>query len=227
MRPSGSARGIGEDEGWAQVGVFVEDGPEGEKRRALVAEAVAENANDYSQLNVEAGYHYPAGAMVPDQTPLHPDASSPIHYRPTTRPGHHLPHVWVRRVDGVVREEPVSTLDLVGQGGFTLFVDPAAANTWFEAAQAATDDGGMSVTVVVVDDAEQEWVRVRQVDTGGAVLVRPDRKVCWRATDTPTDPATALREAVHVVLGGGQAATDDPAEPDLERIRRAASRLAQ
>jgi 2,4-dichlorophenol 6-monooxygenase len=229
--PIGAALGLGpgvrEDEGWAQVEVFVAEGPKGEKRRALVAEAIADNANDYSQLNVEAGYHYSTGAMVPDGTPPPAGAASPIHYRPTTRPGHHLPHVWVRHVDGIVRDEPVSTLDLVAQGGFTLFVDPAVADEWGVAARATTDDGGLPVTVVVVDGAEEEWLRVRQVDSGGAVLVRPDRKVCWRVTDTPADPATALREAVHVVLGGGQASTEDPAEPYLERIRLAASRLAR
>ena len=111
--PIGTALGLGptvtEEEGWAQIGLFVSDTPEGEKRRAQVAEAVAANANDYSQLNVEAGYYYQAGAVVADGTPPPGGHASPIAFLPVTRPGHHLPHVWLHHVPGA----PVSTLDLV------------------------------------------------------------------------------------------------------------------
>ncbi len=219
--------GVDEDEGWDQVRVFVEHGAEGEKRRALVAEAVAENANDYSQLNVEAGYHYVAGALVPDGSPMPATAASPIHYRPSTRPGHHLPHVWVRHVDGAERDRAVSTLDLVGREGFTLIVDPAAADVWTQAAHVASGDGGLPVAVVVISGDEEEWVGVREVGPEGSVLVRPDRKVCWRVTDLPEDPGSALRDALRAVRSGGQAPDADPAQPYLERIHRAADRLAR
>jgi 2,4-dichlorophenol 6-monooxygenase len=64
----------------------------------MVADAVSENAKDYSQLGVEAGYCYEAGALVPDGAPPPVGHDSPIAYLPTTRPGHHLPHVWLRHV---------------------------------------------------------------------------------------------------------------------------------
>ncbi len=102
--PIGAALGLRpemtEEEGWKEIGVFVSDGAAGDERRAAVAEAVAENANDFSQLNVEAGYFYQAGALIPDGTPPPADHDSPIIYRPTTRPGHHLPHVWLHHADG-------------------------------------------------------------------------------------------------------------------------------
>ena len=42
------------------------------------------------------------------------------------------------------------------------------------------------------------------ISPSGALLVRPDGFVCWRAASLTTDPAAALREA----LGRGLAALD-------------------
>ena len=61
----------------------------------------------------------------------------------------------------------------------------------------------------------------------GALLVRPDRKVAWRAVVLPADPAHELRDALGVVLRGGDAPAEDPAEPYLVRIRAAASVLVR
>jgi len=225
-RPIGIALGLApgktEAEGWAEIGVFASDTPAGEQRRALVAKAVAENANDYSQLNVEAGYAYDAGALVHGGSPLEPGHRSPIDYRPTTRPGHHLPHVWLGPTSG----QRTSTLDLVATDGFTLFVASSAASTWEDAAEAAVRVTGYPVAVVVVPDADKAWAAVSEVAQTGAVLVRPDRKVAWRTIALPADPTAELAGVVREVLGGGCAPTGgDPAEPFLERIRQAALRL--
>jgi 2,4-dichlorophenol 6-monooxygenase len=225
--PIGTALGLGpavtEEEGWAQIGVFVSDTPVGDLRRAEVAAAVAANASDYSQLNVEAGYCYEAGALVPDCTPPPDGHASPIDFRPVTRPGHHLPHVWLRHVPAA----PVSTLDLVDPGAFTLFTGESAAPAWRAAAAVAQEMSGFPVTLVSVPAADTEWAAVREVTASGAVLVRPDRKVGWRIASVPPDPARALGEAVAAILGGGT--TDDGpdrADPFMERIRQAAGRLS-
>jgi 2,4-dichlorophenol 6-monooxygenase len=216
----GLAPGQSEDEGWAEIAVFCSDTPEGEQRRKEVAAAVAENANDYSQLNVEAGYAYEAGALVPDGTAPPLGHESPIVYQPTTRPGHHLPHVWVHP-DGAA--DPVSTLDLVVPGRLTLLVGPAGAPAWERAALAAADVSAFPVSVVVVPDGA--WAAVREVDGTGAVLVRPDRKVAWRAATAPTDPAAARpgpRPARHRRENERWTTMSEPV-PDpgpLERLRR-------
>jgi 2,4-dichlorophenol 6-monooxygenase len=229
--PIGTALGLGpgmtEEEGWQQIGVFAGDTPAGDKRRAMVAEAVAENANDYSQLNVEAGYAYEAGALLPDGTPPPAGHASPITYQPTTRPGHHLPHVWLRHVDGASADRPVSTLDLVDPDAFTLFTGPAAAADWRDAAAAAQRSRGFPVSVVVVPDEDTAWSSVREVTGSGAVLVRPDRKVGWRIA-APSDPSAELGAALAAILDGGSGPpAADPAAPLLERIRRAAGRLSR
>jgi 2,4-dichlorophenol 6-monooxygenase len=221
----GLAPGVTEAEGWAQMGIFTSDTADGDKRRAAVAEAVAENANDYSQLNVEAGYGYEAGALVADGTPPPAGHASPIDYGPTTRPGHHLPHVWLRHT-GASPDHPVSTLDLAGAFAFTLFTSPAGVPAWRDAATAAARSQDFGVSVVVVPDEDTDWARVREVTGTGAVLVRPDRKIGWRIGAAPPDPAAELSAAVAAILSGGPAPDgDDPAEPFMQRIRHAAARL--
>lgn len=221
--PIGAALGLGpgqtEEEGWREIAAFACAGPEGEERRRRVGAAVAENAKDYSQLGVEAGYAYPAGAFVPDGSPPPPGLDDPIDYRPTTRPGHHLPHVWVHRGGG----PPVYTLDLVSPTAFTLFTGPAAAARWRVAAAAC----GFPVGVVEIPAGDRGWAAVREVGDTGAVLVRPDRKVGWRAATEPTDAGAELEAALGVILRGGpRPCGADPAEPYLERIRSAAKRLS-
>jgi 2,4-dichlorophenol 6-monooxygenase len=194
-----------------------------------VAEVVAENAKDFSQLNVEAGYFYQAGALIPDGSPPPPDHDSPIIFRPTTRPGHHLPHVWLQYVDGAAPGTPASTLDLVATGALTLFTGPRAAPAWRDAAAAAARSAGYPVPVVVIPDEDADWTSVREVSATGAVLVRPDRKVAWRVSAAPDDPGAELSAAVALVLAGGPpgAGDDDPARPLLDRIRLAADRLTR
>jgi len=225
--PVGAALGLRptltEEEGWAEVALFTSDTPEGERRREAVAEAVADNAMDYSQLNVEAGFEYPAGAFVPDG-PFEPEEGrSPIDFTPGTKPGTHMPHVWLRHTAGTSAEAPVSSITLAQTSNFTLFVDPSASAQWSEAAAAEV----WPVSVVVVSEADTEWAEVREVGAGGAVLVRPDRKVAWRSVTLPADPKGALAEALQSVLAGGFSLPEDPAEPALKRIREAAKRLVR
>lgn len=200
----GLAKGQSEEEGWAQIALWAGDSAEGAQRRAAAATAVAHNAEDYSQLNIEAGFAYEAGAMIPDGTPPPPGHDSATEFHPTARPGHHIPHVWLDRAG-----DRVSTSDLVAPVGLTLVVDAAHARAWREAAEAV---GGVRLTVVEVGDTladpSGEWTSVRGTDTGGALLVRPDRHIAWRAATVPSDPAAELSAALRRLL---HTAPDSPA----------------
>jgi 2,4-dichlorophenol 6-monooxygenase len=192
----GLARGQSEDEGWRQIAVWAGDTAEGARRRAAAAAAVAHNAEDYSQLNIEAGFAYEAGAVIRDGTPLPPGHDSATEFEPTARPGHHIPHVWLHR-PGV----RVSTSDLVAPLGMTLFVDAMHAAVWRHAAKAVT---GAPLTVVEVGgafaDPAGEWASVRGTAPDGAVLVRPDRHVAWRTAAAPADPAAELTAVLRRLL---------------------------
>lgn len=93
-------------------------------------------------------------------------------------------------------------------GGFTLF---CARAEWRALAQAAAAKAGVRIDVALTGlqgadaaalrDADGTWARLRQVNEGGAVLVRPDTHVAWRVVDMPAEPALALAAALGSVLG--------------------------
>lgn len=196
----GLYRGIGVEQGWEEIAVWAGDTPDGERRRAAAADAIAANRENFSQLGVEAGFTYREGALVPDDVSASARMSA-SEYVPNTSPGHHVPHVWVTQ-----GEERVSTSDLVAPTGLTLFVDPTVDKLWSSAALTASRTIGAPITVVSIgrdgdyEDPSSEWARSREVNEGGAVLVRPDRHVAWRTHAVPERQAAVLTEAMRAVL---------------------------
>lgn len=186
----GLRAGLTEEQGWAEIARWAEDSAEGERRRAAAAVAVAHNVEDYSQLNIEAGFAYASAAVLDDGSPPPPGHDSATQFVPTARPGHHVPHVWLDRCGS-----QVSTSDLVAPTGFTLYVGTAGHSGWQEAA------ARLPITVVHIgDDPSGQWASVSGCGPGGAVLVRPDRHVAWRAPDAPSDHAAELARVVQLLL---------------------------
>jgi len=108
------------------------------------------------------------------------------------RPGTRAPHVWLER-DG----ERVSTLDLA-PGRFALLC-AAPADAWTEVAGTA----GVEVLAIGADgvrDAEGAFPGAYGLAPSGAVLVRPDGIVAWRAGRAEAGSAQALRDALDSVL---------------------------
>src|SRR3546814_19063513 len=92
-------------------------------------------------------------------------------YHPVTRPGHRLPHAWLEGVEG-----RVSTLDLVGRGGFTLFV-ASDESEWRRASDEAAAPFGIPLRVVLVGqggyrDAEGNRSEERRVGKEGVSTCR-------------------------------------------------------
>ena len=139
--------------------------------------------------------------MVPDESPAPPRAPMGDVHRPTTRPGHLLPHAWLE-----VAGRRQSTLDLTGTTGFALLAGPAGA-PWCEAATQVAEKYGIAITVVRVggaEDTDGRWAAVRGIADDGAVLVRPDHHVAWRSTGGSDNPADALDEALAQILNPGR-----------------------
>ena len=121
-------------------------------------------------------------------------------------PGSRLPHAWLDR-DGA----RLSTLDLTGTG-FGLLAGPDGG-AWREAAAGLGED-------VVAGRVDGDWPDAAGVGPAGALLVRPDRIVAWRATTpAPADAAERLRAVLDEVLSRGgrrrpaSARTEDSAAP--------------
>jgi hypothetical protein len=161
---------------------------------------------------------YRSEAVIPEAD--QPDDGLP-HIEPRisrARPGTRAPHVELRR-DGKV----VSTLDLYGDGFVLMAGHDGGA--WVEAARDASEATGVAVTAHVVAapqsaapqsaaqlaDLPPHRVKLSSLFTppfpeacgmapSGAVLVRPDGYVAWRARTLPANPGEALTDALARVL---------------------------
>lgn len=183
-----------------QITTLMSDTDEGEWFRARADEVVGTQRMEFQAHDMELGFRYDGNAVVPDGTEPPPRGRMGDIYTPTTRPGHRLPHAWLTK-DG----QRVSTHDLCGRGRFVL-ITGAKGDTWKAAAKAATERHGVKVEVVCVgapgqaEDRENTWSKLRQVEEDGAILVRPDVHIGWRAAQAPADPAAALSDALGKIL---------------------------
>jgi 2,4-dichlorophenol 6-monooxygenase len=78
---------------------------------------------------------------------------------------------------------------------------------WAKAAADASARAGLPVRVHViggregVSDPYGEWASLREVETTGGVLVRPDRHVAWRSVRYTPDSAQQLPAVIEQALG--------------------------
>lgn len=152
-----------------------------------IAAAVELQREHFDLFGLQLGYVYGEGAFVPDGPPCEP--GSPSDFEPTARPGARLPHAWLAEVGGT------STLDFVP-------IDRPVLFTFGEHERWAAEAGDTETTVirVGVDTPTLElWRQVCEVGADGALLVRPDQHVAWRARSV--DQAAELGRALGVVAG--------------------------
>ncbi|MFI1165956.1 FAD-dependent oxidoreductase [Streptomyces sp. NPDC020801] len=154
-------------------------------------------------LNVVLGYRYPHGAVIgadPGQEVV------PEGMRLTGEPGSRAPHLWLRR-----GSERVSTLDLY-ERSMVLLSDAQSAAGWHTAARRLAENGGMQLDSYRIgaeltydprgaaDGETPDWARTHGTTSDGAVLVRPDGFVAWRAPGAAPDPGGVLREVLATLL---------------------------
>lgn len=179
---------------------YFADNQEGRTRRARLAQIMEVQRMEWQAHDIELGYHYDLGAVMPDGTPTPERDPLGQTYVPTTRPGHRLPHAWLER-DG----RRISTLDLVRPGTFVLLTG-CKTSGWAEAAAAVARRSGVPIEVVEVSDAsavhdvDRTWRHLRAVSADGAILVRPDQHVGWRSMEASTDPQGVLTAALARIL---------------------------
>jgi 2,4-dichlorophenol 6-monooxygenase len=179
-----------------------EDTPEAADQRRKLREAIELKNYEFNAHGVEMNHRYRSAAVVDDGTPEPEFTRDPeLYYHPTTWPGARLPHVWLEH-----EGRKVSTHDLAGKGRFALFTG-IAGSPWSDAAQTVTESTGVEIAPYVIGpgrevlDTYDDWARAREVEESGAVLVRPDGMVAWRAHVLADDPAAALGAAMGQVLG--------------------------
>jgi hypothetical protein len=170
------------------------DDPEG---RSRVEAAIANQADHFDTIGLQLGFRYDTGAIVPDGTKP-PEGVDPVRdFLPSGRPGGRMPHAWLVR-DG----KRISTLDLLELDSFTL-ITTSHNDAWAAAASAVSD---VPLQYVALDTMqlsdEARWLEESGIGSEGALLVRPDQHVAWRAPSLPKDASSVLREVLAQIVGG-------------------------
>ena len=120
-------------------------GPDGDRIRAALRDAIAYKAYEFDAHGVEHNHRYTSTAIVPDGTPEPEFTRDPqLFAHPTTWPGANLPHTWVTS-----RGLRVSTLDLVGHAAFSVVTGIGGAD-WLEAAAQLAEKLGVEITPVSI-----------------------------------------------------------------------------
>jgi 2-polyprenyl-6-methoxyphenol hydroxylase-like FAD-dependent oxidoreductase len=130
-------------------------------------------------LSLEIGYRYHSPAIIAESgsgTSLHEDPR-----RSKAKPGTRAPHVVLQRAG-----KPISTLDLFTRNFCVLAA--AEGGAWCDAARAAAGDFGLSLDAYEVgrgdvSDPDGRFADAYGLSRSGAVVVRPDGFVAWRAVD--------------------------------------------
>jgi len=175
---------------------------EAEDQRAAILEAIAFKKYEFDAHGVEMNQRYKSQAIVTDGQ-MEPafELDAELHYQPTTWPGARIPHVWLFDEKGSKH----STLDLTGQGRFTLLTG-INGEAWQPAAEKVAKQLGIELITHVIGprrsllDHTGDWARARETEESGCVLVRPDQHVCWRAEELVENPEAELLRVLTSVL---------------------------
>ena len=163
-----------------------------------------------NHIGLELGSVYQSTAVVPDGSKP-PEVADPYtDYEPSGVPGCRAPHVWIER-DGIRQ----STIDLVAPE-FSILAG-ADGLEWREIASQVGSDTGLDVQCHLIgsdyDDIETTFNERYGIGKSGAVLVRPDGFVAWRAVNLTPKSGQEIRRAMEQIL-------------DRSAFSRNASRLA-
>jgi putative polyketide hydroxylase len=147
-------------------------------------------------LNIEMGYIYHSNVIVPEER-----SDTRVHDNPReskARPGTRAPHVWLQR-----RGEQISTLDLFNRN-FTLLAGPEG-HVWTNTAYDEAKSLGIDLDVHKIGengltDPSGECPAAYGISLSGAVLVRPDGFVAWRAKTGAGVSSERIKNALATVL---------------------------
>ena len=174
---------------------------DGEIRRVRLSEFLGTLRIEFAAADVELGFEYgDSDVVVADGTLAPPRDPTGHDYVQAARPGHRLPHAWLDQ-----GAERVATHDLLRPGRWLLLAGERGAD-WIAAAPAVAAARGVQIDAFRagpggdLQGGDGSWYALRGHDPGGALLVRPDGHVAFRALTAADDARGALRAALDVAL---------------------------
>ncbi len=185
-----------------QLQMLSENSPAAAKMRQSLQAAIEGSLEGFNGHGAELNQRYTSDAIVQDGT-ADPgfDRNEVLHYQPSTRPGAHLPHAWLTR-----KGHRVSTLDICGKGRFTLLTGITGA-AWSDAAASVNKTMAIEIIVHIIgykqpyEDAYFEFAGLREISESGALLVRPDMMIGWRAMAWSASATQELQAVIEKILG--------------------------
>ena len=175
--------------------------PEGAARRKALRAALNNKDYEFNAQGTEIGQFYDSAATLCDGNGRPAATEDPmLHHQKSTYPGLRLPHAWL----GDARNK-YSTHDVSTGTGFTVFTG-INGRAWAEAAEKLAAETGMEIKAVVIGEGEKhqdlygDWLRQREVEEDGVILVRPDKHIGWRAHSMVDDPYFALKAVLGTLL---------------------------
>ncbi len=176
--------------------------PEGKEKRAALDAAVYDTRDVFDNPGIELQHRYVSDAVFVEDGDKDPGyvGDPEVFVEQTTYPGARLPHVWV-----AVDKVRTSVLYLCGETKFTLLTGISGSG-WKKEVQTIKEVLGVEINLITigalqeVEDPYGEWSRVREIDESGAVLVRPDQHVAWRAKEWDASSEDRLLHAMRKIL---------------------------
>jgi len=148
-------------------------------------------------LSMEIGYRYHSPAIIAEAGSGSALYEDPRH--PGGTPGTRAPHVVLHRAG-----KPMSTFDLFTRNFCVLAAPDGGA--WCAAARAAAAALRLPLDCHHVDrgdiaDPENRFVATYGLSRSGAVIVRPDGFIAWRAKDATGASTETMAKALSTLLG--------------------------
>jgi putative polyketide hydroxylase len=196
-----------EETGWLvrdpqRLADIEKDTPDGRALREKIIASIPRQREQFYSQGQQFGTIYRSDAVLPDGA--EPELSTVSEYRATGYPGARAPHIWLRDASG----KELSTIDLF-YDGFVIIAGPDG-EAWRGAARQISKSGELHVAAHLVGAGgdfiersdQSALTQVYGIEADGAVLVRPDGHIGFRARRAPRDPQLALRAALRRVTGG-------------------------
>jgi len=174
----------------------------GEARRAQVRKMIETQYVEFGAHGLELGFSYDGGLTVDDGSDKLVEDALGQQYMPTTRPGHRLPHAWLERDECIL-----STHDLVRGEAKLLLITDETGKDWIAAATRVSEDLKIPLAVAQIGvspyirDYDNRWEALKELELGGALLIRPDNFVVWRSKRSSKLKGNELEDAVFALLG--------------------------
>ena len=170
-------------------------------QREKLRKAILFKSYEFNCHGVEMNQRYNSTAIVPDGTP-EPEwkRDKELYYQSSTRPGAHLPHVWVGKDN-----QKISTLDLCGRGKFTLLTG-IGGERWIEAVKSVGKSLDLQISTVKIGpgceytDLYGAWADEKEIEDSGCLVVRPDFHVAWRQSSIQPNAEKLLLNAMNTIL---------------------------